>query len=141
MRPLANSSLFETMLRNLTPTLHNGSHHTTLHHTTWHYTSPHNGMVITCPSGQLRLHIISVDRDRSIHLRPLQPRRRLPLDWLWGAFGDFGAHLAFFLLHLGFLGTGDPWGAPWGAQTDFLRFVENWTPTSEQMCLFARACA
>ena len=24
---------------------------------------------------------------------------------------------------------------------DFLRFVENWTPNSEQMCLFARACA
>ena len=76
MRPLAHSSLCETMRRNLTPTLHNGSHHTTLHYTTWHYTTPHNGMVITCPSGQLRLHIISVDRDWSIHLRPLQPRRR-----------------------------------------------------------------
>ena len=24
---------------------------------------------------------------------------------------------------------------------DFRRFVENWTPNSEQMCLFARACA
>ena len=25
--------------------------------------------------------------------------------------------------------------------SDFRRFVENWTPNSEQMCLFARACA
>ena len=32
-------------------------------------------------------------------------------------------------------------GVAWGAQGDFLRFVENWTPNSEQMCLFARACA
>ena len=40
--------------------------------------------------------------------------------------------------------SGIPWGslgAPWGAQGDFLRFVENWTPNSEQMCPFYNACA
>ena len=39
---------------------------------------------------------------------------------------------------------GVPWGAsgvPCSAQGDFLRFVENWTPNSEQMCPFYNACA
>ena len=39
-----------------------------------------------------------------------------PLDWLWGAFGNFGARLTFFLLHLGPLGTPlGPSGIPRGS--------------------------
>ncbi len=32
-------------------------------------------------------------------------------------------------------------GVPWGAQGNFPRFVEKWTPNSEQMCLMYRAGA
>ena len=52
----------------------------------------------------------------------------LPVDWLWGAFG---LNVALTCLPLGCPWT--PWG-PWDVQSDFLRFVENWTPNSEQMC-------
>ena len=88
----------------------------------------------------------------------------LPVDWLWDAFGlnlgptwlPLGCPWAPWGPH-GVRGGSleGPWevfggafggswgclGVPWGAQGDFLKFVENWTPNSDQMCLFARACA
>jgi hypothetical protein len=49
-------------------------------------------------------------------------------------------------VHLGRLGV--PWGSLWGLlgrlgvpRAICPDFFENWTPNSEQMCLFARACA
>ncbi len=60
----------------------------------------------------------------------------------WGVLGSSFQPLRGPLGSLGSLG--DPWGclaAPWGAQGNFLRSVENWTPNSEQMCLMYRAGA
>ena len=73
-----------------------------------------------------------------------------PLGFLFAALGPLGDPIGSLEGPLGVPWTslggpsGVPWGslgAPWGAQGDFLRFVENWTPNSEQMCPFYNACA
>ena len=63
----------------------------------------------------------------------------LPSTCPWAPWGLHGFPLGSRGAPLGI-----PWGSlgvPWGVQGNFLRFDENWTPNSEQMCLFAFACA